>query len=199
MNFESRIKKEMSEGIIRALLEDAGYRVIDCGIESVLRELVCLTADAYNQLEYPRAMADLPDFTVMNFDQTEKHLVEVKYRRDWNKNLFLEVGQQVETFGLITLVSVNAQPPESNRGMDASPSRFLRSCRLRFSSGILAVELAETREGPSRWLPVDQIPDREDLWWRMKLLQDQFPLINERKNEQTLTVAVQALTGILNI
>ncbi|MBU9391491.1 hypothetical protein KTE71_28780, partial [Burkholderia multivorans] len=44
MSFTSRIKKEMTEGIVRAILEDAQYRVIDSGIEKVLRELSCLTS-----------------------------------------------------------------------------------------------------------------------------------------------------------
>nr|WP_279196851.1 hypothetical protein [Ralstonia mannitolilytica] len=35
MDFENRIKKEMTEGIVKAILEDAGYRVIDSGIEKV--------------------------------------------------------------------------------------------------------------------------------------------------------------------
>jgi len=57
MSFANRIKKEMTEGIVRALLEDAQYRVIDSGIEKVLRELSCLSAMEYKALGYPDAMA----------------------------------------------------------------------------------------------------------------------------------------------
>lgn len=34
----------MTEGIVKAILEDAGYRVIDSGIEKVLREVSCMNA-----------------------------------------------------------------------------------------------------------------------------------------------------------
>lgn len=54
MSFTSRIKKEMTEGIVRAILEDAQYRVIDSGIEKVLRELSCLTSAEYGGSWLPR-------------------------------------------------------------------------------------------------------------------------------------------------
>lgn len=37
MEFENRIKKEMPEGIARAVLDYAGYRVIKCGVEKTAR------------------------------------------------------------------------------------------------------------------------------------------------------------------
>jgi hypothetical protein len=37
MEFENRIKKGMTEGIVRALLDDAGYRVIEHGVEKTAR------------------------------------------------------------------------------------------------------------------------------------------------------------------
>jgi hypothetical protein len=36
MDFSNRLKKEMSEGIVRAVLEDAGYLVTDFGIEKLI-------------------------------------------------------------------------------------------------------------------------------------------------------------------
>ena len=83
MDFESRIKKEMTEGIVKAIFEDVGYRVMDSGIEKILRELSCLSVAEYASLGYPGAMSMLPDFTVMDREQTVKYLVEVKYRSKW--------------------------------------------------------------------------------------------------------------------
>jgi hypothetical protein len=189
----------MSEGIIRALLEDAGYRVIDCGIETVIRELVCLTADEYLELEYPDAMRDLPDFTVMTKQQNEKQLVEVKYRSDWGKKLFMELRQQVKTFRMITLVTVYSKPPEKVADLKALPSRFMRSCRLKFEGERYFAELnMSDREAQSTWIDFEDLPN-DDLWWKMKLLQDQFPLMAARKADQTLMTAVQAIQGILTI
>jgi hypothetical protein len=68
-----------------------------------------LSAVEYPSLGYPDAMSHLPDFTVMNREQTSKQFGEVKYRTHWGKNLFDDVREQVRLFGEIVLVSVNAR------------------------------------------------------------------------------------------
>lgn len=199
MPFSSRIKKEMTEGIVRAILEDAQYRVIDSGIEKVLRELSCLSSLEYVKLGYPDAMSRLPDFTVMNREQTSKQLVEVKYRADWNKQLLIEVEDQVRIFGEIVLVSVNAGA-EDPRGHNR-PSRFLRCCRLRCADGEYQVEL-NRRNGTQGsyaplWEPVHAIDDGTWLWWAMRPLHEVFVQLREDSNKDTLFHAVGALAGIL--
>jgi len=88
----------MTEGIIRAILVDAGYRVIGLGIENVIRETECLTALEYAGLDFPKAMRSLPDLLVMNREQNEKFLVEVKFRSCWNCEIFEEISEQVHLF-----------------------------------------------------------------------------------------------------
>lgn len=201
MNFENRIKKEMTEGIVKAILEDAGYRVIDSGIEKVIRELSCLSQVEYQNLEYPDAMKHLPDFTVMDREQKKKYLVEVKYRSNWSKEILLEVKDKVKIFGKLILISVNANPPfEKTRNI---PSEFLRCCNLRFAGDKYEVELSEQdwpRPYGSRifyWKDVDDITDDQKLWWRMSPLQDKFTELKSRREDLTLFSAVQALAGIL--
>lgn len=199
MSFSSRIKKEMTEGIVRAILEDAQYRVIDCGIEKVLRELSCLSAVEYKTLGYPDAMSHLPDFTIMNREQTTKQLVEVKYRTTWGKALFDEVKDQVKIFGEIVLVSVNASA-EDPRKLDR-PSRYLRCCSLKFDGGVYKVEINKKQEDGSytrTWVPVDGLSDGTWLWWAMLPLHEKFPQLNEEANKDTLFDAVKALAGILD-
>ncbi|WP_244258972.1 MULTISPECIES: hypothetical protein [Burkholderia cepacia complex] len=199
MSFTSRIKKEMTEGIVRAILEDAQYRVIDSGIEKVLRELSCLNSVEYGVLGYPDAMSHLPDFTVMNREQTTKQLVEVKYRTDWGKTLLEEVENQVRIFGEIVLVSVNAKAPNPN-GQNL-PSRFLRCCRLKYDGGIYKVELnRQKKEDKSiyqAWEPVKALNDGTWLWWAMRPLHEVFSQLKEDSNKDTLFHAVEALAGIL--
>ncbi|MBR7998419.1 hypothetical protein KDW53_04520 [Burkholderia vietnamiensis] len=199
MSFTSRIKKEMTEGIVRAILEDAQYRVIDSGIEKVLRELSCLSSVEYGVLGYPDAMSHLPDFTVMNREQTTKQLVEVKYRTDWGKTLLEEVENQVRIFGEIVLVSVNAKAPNPN-GQNL-PSRFLRCCRLKYDGGIYKVELnRQKKEDKSiyqAWEPVKALNDGTWLWWAMRPLHEVFSQLKEDSNKDTLFHAVEALAGIL--
>ena len=194
MEFGNRIKKEMTEGMIKALLEDAGYRVIDSGIEKVIRELSCMNAPDYLRLGYPDALSHLPDFTVMNRLQTEKFLVEVKYRSIWDKSLFDSVAEQVRIFGEIVLISVNAGA-EDPQNLNL-PSRFLRCCRLRHRDGVYEVELR--KKDRTYWQSVDKLSDGTTLWWSMSPLQKCFTQLSEDKNSKSLTSAIKALTGILD-
>jgi hypothetical protein len=196
MTFANRIKKEMTEGIVRALLEDAQYRVIDSGIEKVLRELSCLSAMEYKALGYPDAMSRLPDFTVMNREQTTKQLVEVKYRTTWSEDLFEEVKDQVKIFGELVLVSINvkAEDPKKLNG----PSRYMRCCRLKFDGDTYLVQYRNNL-GELVWKPVDSIKNSAQwLWWSMLKLPEMFPQLKEEQNKDTLLQAVSALAGILD-
>jgi len=134
----------MTEGIVKAILEDAGYRVIDSGIEKVLRELSCLSPIEQGNLGYPDAMRRLPDFTVMNREQDQKFLVEVKYRKKWGKEIFEEVREQARLFGELTLISINASADDPFN--INSPSRFIRCCGLKFDSGIFKIEVRQARK-----------------------------------------------------
>jgi hypothetical protein len=195
MSFSDRIKKEMAEGIVRAILEDAQYRVIDSGIERVLREVSCLSAVEYRALGYPDAMSHLPDFTVMNREQTTKQLVEVKYRSNWSKALFDEVREQVRLFGEIVLVSINARATDP-KGYN-SPSRFIRCCGLKYDGGVYLVQ-HNSKEGVVQWTPFHEVMDGSHLWWSMLKLHEKFPQLGEESNRSTLFQAVNALAGILD-
>lgn len=194
IKFSDRIKKEMTEGIVRAILEDAQYRVIDSGIEKVLREISCLSAIEYKNLGYPDAMSHLPDFTVMNREQTTKQLVEVKYRSNWSKNIFEDVKEQVRIFGEIVLISMNAKA-EDPRGFN-TPSRYIRCCGLKFDGGTYMVQ--QNLGKATVWTPINKVQDGSGLWWSMLKLHEKFPQLSEDNNKNTLFQAVTALAGILD-
>lgn len=165
MDFAKRIKKEMAEGIIRAILEDAGYRVIDAGLEKHTRELSCLSAEEYRALRYPASMRHLPDFTVMNREQTEKFLVEVKYRSTWNKAIFEDVKEQVRSLEEIVLVSIYANAPDPQSLGEYRPARFIRCCGLKWEGG--AYKMERRHNGATTWVDVDDVEDNDRLWWSM--------------------------------
>lgn len=196
MDFSSRIKKEMAEGIVRAILEDAGYRVIDAGLEKYIRELACLPADEYHALDYPDAMRHLPDFTVMDREQSEKFLVEVKYRSQWSRAIFDEVKAQVRSMENIVLVSIHANAPNPH-ALSYRPARFIRCCGLRWQDGVYQVE--RRIDGAPTWVPVETLEDDERLWWSMSRLDQKFSRLRQTKENRTLVQAIESLQGILNV
>jgi hypothetical protein len=179
MDFANRIKKEMTEGIVRALLADAGYRVIPFGIERVLREVECQSEDEYKNLHFPDAVSRQPDLAVMNRQQDQKFFVEVKYRAAWSNEVLDYMAEQVELFKDLVLVFLVAKPPESRHLKDrppeskASPSAHLRCCRLRWLDGQCQAEVDK------RWQAFDRLT--EHVWWGLPKIQDVFKLVEEKK------------------
>ena len=194
MDFQNRIKKELTEGIVRAILTDAGYRVIDLGIENVVREMECLTALEYAGLDFPKAMKSLPDLLVMNKEQSEKYLVEIKYRSVWSSDIFDEIEDQVKLFTQLILVYLNSTPPLN--GKKSTAGSYLRCCSVRSNNGIIEVNCDIF--GIPTWFPRAKIGNHPGFWWSLKPMQEVFKKINEVKEEKTLMLAVKALKGILN-
>lgn len=195
MEFSNRIKKEMTEGIVRAILVDAGYRVISLGIESVVREIECLTALEYAGLDFPKAIRSLPDLLVMDKEQTEKNLIEIKYRSSWSATIFDEIEEQVHLYKQLVLIYLNSAPPLSD-GKETSPGSYIRCCHVRSNNNIVEAYLSG-RNG-MKWVPRNEIGDHSGQWWGLKLIQDVLPKVNDAKDAKTLLKAVEALRGILN-
>lgn len=155
----------------------------------------------YSKLGYPHAMKNLPDFTVMDKDQTEKFLVEVKFRSKWGKDLFLEILDQIKLFKEVVLVSINANPHDPK--FPEYPSTYIRCCRVKWENEKYQIELKYTEKGTKTWnhywQAFDKLPSDESLWWGMSELDKVFKKLNEDKldKEKTLKDAVSAISGIL--
>ena len=80
MAFENRFKKEVTERIVRALLDAVGYRVIEYGVEKTSRELTPMTREEYLRLCLPDSVTKTPGLLVLDRTQTAWWLVEIKYR-----------------------------------------------------------------------------------------------------------------------
>jgi len=115
--------------------------------------------------------------------------------------VLLDLREKVKIYNELVLVSINANPPSSQK--QNLPSEFLRCCALRYSNDTFEVELsvqATTKPGARcfYWQTVDTLPNDPALWWRMAPLQNKFEKLMGRKQDGTLYSAVRALTGILN-
>ncbi|MCX4030128.1 hypothetical protein H0A36_30070 [Endozoicomonas sp. SM1973] len=109
MDFINRLKGNLTETVVKALLVDEGYRVIDSGIEHLVRETTCLTQNEYLDLGFSDQLRKMPDFIVLNKEQTKSHLIEVKYRTWWDFQLIHDLREQVAFYKRIILVCVNAK------------------------------------------------------------------------------------------
>jgi hypothetical protein len=194
MDFSNRIKKELTEAVVRAILVDAGYRVLDFGIESQIREVECLSALEYFGLDFPAALRSLPDLLVMDREQTRKQLVEVKFRTGWDKQLLLNIEDQVRLFNSIFLIYLNTQPQLDGR--DASPSSYLRCCHLKINNDVYQVEVSHHAQVV--WRDVAQLGGHEGQWWGLRRLQDVFPKVIDRADAQTLQTAINSLKGLID-
>lgn len=193
-----RLKKEMSEGVVRAILEHSGYVVTDSGIEDLIPAYSRRCHDTPHRRRFPAAMRKLPDF-VVNADDGTEELVEVKYRSEWSCDLFAELDEQVSLLGELTLISINATADDP-KSLGMSLSRYVRCCRLRFANGAVEAELAPDDYKASRtfeWSRIDDLSNNAGLWWRMARLTERFPAVRMPANVGILSEAVAAISGIL--
>lgn len=194
MQFANRVKKELTEAVTRSILVDAEYRVIDFGLESQIRELECLTALEYFGLDFPVALRSMPDLLIMDRDQTQRHLVEIKYRNGWSTDIFSEIEEQVRMFKELVLVYFNSSP-QIQPDKTPSPASYLRACRLKHDGVSYQAELIHN--GDVLWLPVNSLGAHDGQWWGLRPLQSIFGKIEERRQTGTLTTAIDALRGII--
>ena len=85
----------MTQTLVKALLEDAGYRTIPLGVEEVIREVSVLSPIDYSGLELPTVFRKMPDFFVADEDISKAWLVEVKYRKVWDDEVRRKLGEQI--------------------------------------------------------------------------------------------------------
>ncbi|MEJ5066074.1 hypothetical protein WH279_21635 [Erwinia sp. MYb375] len=200
MEFINRIKKEMSEGIVKAILENYNYRVIDTGIEKVIREVSFLPIEAYNALGFPDALRKLPDFVVMDSEQKLKLLVDVKYRSVWSSNLLLDrnIIKQVELFRELVLIVINAAPPNvSPKRVNHNPVAYIRCVILSLKDGVYKVK-KRNYSHKDEWIVVDENSVKKFSWFSTHTLAQVFPKIKDEYNNEIIKSAVNALSGVIN-
>lgn len=141
MELDNRLKKELSEATVKALLEDAKFRVMPFGVESQLRDVACLSKQEYFEANIPKAMRLAPDFIVIPPEEFKPKFVEVKYRTNWSDKVFADVARQVELYKEILLICVVPRKELGNiddhiRGVEISKRQS--SFRLQFPWGALS-------------------------------------------------------------
>lgn len=97
------IKGKIAETIFEQMLRDVGiFTVLSFGYENILPELAHRHNDVKDDKNVKGAMEVIrkaPDFAVINNETHEVHLVEVKYRYNYNpKEILLQAKRMYETW-----------------------------------------------------------------------------------------------------
>jgi len=80
MKISNVVKGQITQTLMKVLLERAGYRVARFGIEELFQEVVHLSVQQYRALGLPPALRSLPDLLVTDLNIEKAFLVEVKFR-----------------------------------------------------------------------------------------------------------------------
>ncbi|EKQ6538732.1 MULTISPECIES: hypothetical protein [Enterobacteriaceae] len=197
MNFLDRIKKEMSEGIVKAILEHHGYRVIDTGIEKVIREVSCLPQDLYLTLGFPDALRRLPDFVVMDVAQTHKNLVDVKYRSVWDNSLLFDnkILAQLEYYKNIILIVINSNPPApKTMKSHKATGAYIRCVQLKHEN---SMNFVKWRGNSHDWVEINNEKLKNFQWFSTHYLWEVFKDIPNTDEGNVIKSSVMALSGII--
>jgi hypothetical protein len=82
VEFHRRIKGILTQGLVQALLEDAGYQVRPLGVEEQFSDLKDASPKLYRSIF--KGLRSAPDFLVLDSRNEQSWLVEVKYRKRWD-------------------------------------------------------------------------------------------------------------------
>lgn len=100
MEFRSIVKGQLTQSLLKTLMERAGYRVTRLGVEELFGEIQYLDLPQYLALNLPLNLRSLPDLLVADPNMQKAYLVEVKFRREFNEasigSLFKSLSKQRE-------------------------------------------------------------------------------------------------------
>ena len=130
LQFTNIVKGQITQTILKALLERGGYRVTRLGIEEFFDEIKHLDLQQYLRLNLPRNLRYLPDLLVAELDMTNAFLVEVKFRRRFDKfsakSLYDELSRQRKHWPQSYAVIMIAEPLVAGKEFHQDHIRVLK-------------------------------------------------------------------------
>jgi hypothetical protein len=191
MDFKNRLKGSVTQTLVKALLEDAGYRTIPLGVEEVIREVSVLPAEEYLDLELPTVLRKMPDFFVAEPDLSNAWLVEVKYRKEWNDEARRRLGNQIreqvkvwKPLFLTVFLGNSARPGNDN------PVHSIGVIKLTYERGRI-VSIMRDEETRKDW--------GEITWGDFRRFQDVFKEVTSQWRSQTIMQALGILRSLRGV
>lgn len=198
MDFKNRLKGSVTQTLLKALLEDAGYQIVPLGIEEVIREVKTLSGSEYTKLGLPDVLRKMPDFFIADKNFTETWLIEVKYRKQWNEGtrtaLKHEIEPQVKIWQPVYLVLFLGEPARET-DTPASSIGVLRLIHIDeqlacswFKKSILTDEV---KESITLWDSIE--------WGTFHRFQDVFREVGAQWENSTLIKALSILKSLKDL
>jgi hypothetical protein len=188
MDFRNRLKGSVTQTLVKALLEDAGYRTIPLGVEEVIREVSVLSHPAYSNLELPEVLRKMPDFFVADEGISKAWLVEVKYRKVWNNHVRQKLGEQIfEQVKLWNPLFLTVFLGNSVRPGNDKPVHSIGVIKLTCKCGRM-VFITPDEETHKDWSEVE--------WSDFLRFQDVFRNVGSKWEEQTLMKVLVTLRSL---
>ncbi|WP_442854741.1 hypothetical protein [Fischerella sp. PCC 9605] len=197
MDFRNRVKGAITQTLIKALLEDAGYRVIPLGVEEIIREVKNLSMEEYIELGLSKKLRSLPDFLITDYSFQKSWLVEVKYRKRWNKSVKQDLGQQIreqvkiwQPLYLVVFLGSSVDPRND------TPANRIGAIKLVSSNNHLCCCSRRKRKFFSKEFEEYNMPWEEITWKNFRRIQDIFPNLSERWEDSTLIQSLEILKAL---
>ncbi len=169
MDLDNALHGHLVAAVFEVLLIDAGYQVVPLGVERSVRELRTVGQEKYLDLVHPR-LRFIPDFFVLDLDEEESWLMEVKYRHYLHPRLLDDLKGIQEEWAPFMLILAVGEPPDEWTGI------------------IRHIKVFEI--GPKTRL------DQQFLKDEGQRLQDLFTRLGDRWEEGTIERAQQAILRI---
>ena len=180
-SYPNMLKGNITQTILKTLLEDVGYTVVPFGIEEVFREIKDMP---FEQKHYiPTTLWKMPDFIVLDKEQKEVFMVEVKYRQCFDsktfKDLETSLKQQLEFWNPIYLMLFSGDI--SGIKVKAA-SEVVRIARVDLIDGEPFIHYRRSLEKN----PVDHCPWSKVDFSKLTFVQEVFTNLKEKTADKTI-------------
>lgn len=190
IKFENKLKGRITQSLLSDLLTSSGYRVVPLGVEQVVLEVQNLPQDQYLKLELPKNLRTLPDFFITDDDLSASIMLEVKYRKSWNKrarqSLTRTLDEQAKFWQPFYVAFFLGEPERKATSHDD----YMRIAKLEKMGGVLTHRVDKPGQ-VSRHQPFEDV-EWADLW----TFEETFGNITKHNQQQNLMKVARLVSAL---
>lgn len=203
MEFKTKLKCQIMQGLMTSLLEDVNYEVVPLGHDHVLENVRTLSLENYKKLNVTQSLRRLPDFFIYDNDMGKGWLVEVKLRAKWNAKTRAELHshlmKQVESWKPLHMVIFLGEHGLKNE----SPKNYIGVLELTVYDKKLGAIIKKRKfnlsdESSPRTTEIVNVfkPWETIEWDDFQLFQSVFGKVGKKYGDHTLNDTVSLLKAL---